>query len=277
MNKARPYGELVNRYEDSTLILSESLYLPETIIRQHSHRHAYFCILLRGAYTEKFGSRSRECKQSTVVFHPPDESHSTHFLHEGGHLFRFELKPELFKRICNCSSLLAEPAKFEGGIPAQLAAKLYREFRQTDEVSVLVIEGLALEIAAYVARERRNEGFKVRPIWLLQASELIHEQFARTLSLEDIAKIAGVHPLHLARVFRRFEGCTIGEYIRKLRVDFAAHQLSNSKMSLADVALASGFCDQAHFSKTFRLLTGMTPLQYRSIFSPSQPHTKASI
>ncbi|SRR6266404_456232 len=276
MNQGYPYGKVLNRYEDSVLVLSESIYSPETVIRQHSHNYAYFCILLRGTYLEEFGSRRRECKQSTVVFHPPEESHSTRFLHDGGHLFRFEFKPELFKRISDCSLLLAEPAKFDGGTPAQLATKLYREFRQMDEVSVLIIEGLALEIAAYVARKRQRESFKIPPMWLSRASALIYEQFASALSLADIAKTTGVHPLHLARVFRQFEGCTIGEYIRNLRVDYAARQLCSSKISLSELALDSGFCDQAHFSKTFRLVMGMTPSQYRSIFSPSHSSTKSS-
>ena len=273
MNQAYPYGEVVNRYEDSALILSESIYLPETIIHQHSHRYAYFCILLRGTYTERCGSHERECKRSTVVFHPPDESHSTRFLQEGGRLFRFELKPELFNRIRGCSSVLSEPAEFEGGPPAQLASKLYREFREPDEVSKLVIEGLALELTAEVIRGRAKGNIRVPPSWLTQVCDFIHAQFADCLSLAVIAKPVGIHPLHLAHVFRQFHNCTVGEYVRRVRVDFAASQLSSSDTPLAEVAIAAGFCDQSHFSKTFKVLTGMTPAQYRSTFRPTQPGT----
>jgi AraC family transcriptional regulator len=260
------YGEVLNTFENSALILSESTYLPETVINKHSHAHAYFCILLHGTYTENYGRRCRECKRSTVVFHPPNEAHSTHFLNEGGHLFRFEIKPALFDRMSECSAAFSEPVEFDGGLPAQIAARLYREFRQTDEISSLVIEGLALEVSSYVARARKNERFKKPPIWLTRARDLIRDEFCTKLSLNQIADAAGVHPLHLVRVFHKFEGCTIGEYIKRLRVEFAAQQLSNSEISLAELAIASGFCDQAHFSKTFRLSTGMTPSQYRSVF-----------
>ena len=268
------YGEVLNSYENSTLILSESAYLPETVIDKHSHSHAYFCILLRGTYIERYGKHHRECKRSTLVFHPPNEAHSTHFLNEGGHLFRFEIKPSLFHRMSECSNAFSEPVEFDGGLPAQLAARLYREFRETDEVSSLVIEGLALEVSSYVARTRKDQRFKDPPIWLQHARDLINEEFSNKLSLDQIANSAGVHPLHLVRVFHKFEGCTIGEYIRKVRVEFAAHQLSNSDISLAELALACGFCDQAHFSKTFKLFTGMTPSQYRSVFRSRQPGTK---
>jgi len=175
-----------------------------------------------------------------------------------------------------CSHAFSEPIEFDGGVPAQLAARVYREFRQADEVSALVIEALALEMSAYVGRVSKSERFKDRPIWLMQARDLIHEQFLIKLSLGEIAGTVGVHPLHLARVFRQLEGCTIGEYIRKLRVDFSARQLSNSEISLAEIALVSGFCDQAHFSTTFKRLIGVTPSQYRTIFRPSQSHTKIS-
>jgi len=265
-NLAQPYGQVVRRHEDSALIMSESLYQPATIINTHSHNLAYFCFLLRGSYSEKYGNHSRECKRSTVVFHPPNESHSTRFSKEGARLFRFEIKPGLFDRIRDCSSTLHQPAEFDGGLPAQLAAKLYREFGRTDAASGLVIEGLALEMAAYIARRDAGKRIKRRPLWLAQASDFIHQQFHTSLSLVSVAQAAGVHPLHLARVFRQFENCTVGEYIRKVRIDYAAQQLSETTTPLANIALASGFCDQAHFSKTFRCLTGMTPSQYRSNF-----------
>lgn len=270
----RSYGEIINRYEDAGLILSESIYPPDTKIARHSHGHPYFCILLQGAYTETYGGQSRVCKPSTVIFHPVGEQHSNQFLSKGGHLFRVEIKRQLLERISQCSTALSEPADFTGGLPARLASKLYQEFRQPDEVSSLVIEGLTLEMAAEVAR-RRRQGIPVRvaPPWLKRARELIHAQFSESLELADIAKPVGVHPLHLARVFRRFHGCTVGEYIRRLRVDYAAHQLSTSDSPLAVVAVAAGFTDQSHFSKAFKLLTGMTPSRYRAIFRPPQSDT----
>jgi AraC family transcriptional regulator len=173
-----------------------------------------------------------------------------------------------------CSDAFSEPIEFDGGLPAQLATRLYREFRRTDEVSSLITEALALELSTHVVRTRKHERMKDPPIWLKRARDLIQEEFFTKLTLSQIAKTAGVHPLHLVRVFHQFERCTIGEYVRRLRVEFAAQQLSNSDISLAELALTSGFCDQAHFSKTFKLSTGMTPSQYRSIFRSHQSGTK---
>ena len=94
------------------------------------------------------------------------------------------------------------------------------------------------------------------------------KRFSETLTLEEIAAVAGVHPVHLASVFRRHYGCTVGDAVRRLRIDYACRQLARSEVSLAEIALDAGFASQSHFTRTFRRLTGTTPAQYRKIFSP---------
>jgi AraC family transcriptional regulator len=73
----------------------------------------------------------------------------------------------------------------------------------------------------------------------------------------------GVHPVTLARAFRRAFGCTIGEYLRRLRIERAAEQLATGTQPLAEIALAAGFADQSHFSNVFRRRVGMSPSAYR--------------
>ena len=61
-----------------------------------------------------------------------------------------------------------------------------------------------------------------------------------------------VHPVHLAQTFRKFYRCTIGDYVRSLRIEFACRQLAATKMPLSEIALLAGFADQSHFTRTFR-------------------------
>ncbi len=102
--------------------------------------------------------------------------------------------------------------------------------------------------------------------WLLQARDLLHDRFSEDLSLSEVAAAVGVHPVHLARVFRKEYGCTLGDYIRKLRVEFACRKLANSETPLAQIALLSGYSDQSHFSNAFRRQMGMTPGEFRRTF-----------
>jgi AraC family transcriptional regulator len=136
-----------------------------------------------------------------------------------------------------------------------------------DAVSPLVIEGLALEMLAELSR-RSVLPLERRPVarWLEQVREIINTQFSEPLTLSQIAKSVNIHPVHIARTFRKHHRCTIGEYVRRLRIEFACRQLSTSNTPLAEIALQAGFSSQSHFSTTFRLITGLTPAQYRSTF-----------
>jgi AraC family transcriptional regulator len=93
----------------------------------------------------------------------------------------------------------------------------------------------------------------------------LHANFAESIALETLAEIADVHPVHLARVFRQKYNCTIGEYVRRLRVEFARQRISNSNDSFAEIALTAGFTDHSHFARIFKNHLGVTPKEYRRI------------
>ena len=146
--------------------------------------------------------------------------------------------------------------------------KLYREYRRMDQLSPLIIEGLALEIIAEVTRrEFRLE--RRPPRWLLQARDLLQAEFSRNLTLNSLAKSVGIHPVHLATTFRQHYRQTVGEYVRQLRIEYACGELSASDAPLVDIALAAGFFDQGHFSKTFKRFTGISPARFRETMRSS--------
>ena len=82
--------------------------------------------------------------------------------------------------------------------------------------------------------------------------------------LAGVARIAGVHPMYLAKLFRRRFGCSMGEYLRRRRVAWACEQLARKGGTITDIALNAGFADHAHFTRTFVRVTGCTPRWYRA-------------
>jgi AraC family transcriptional regulator len=94
-------------------------------------------------------------------------------------------------------------------------------------------------------------------------AEFLQANYKSNLTLAAIGREVSAHPVHVAQVFRRFQGCTIGEYLRKLRVEFACRELAGGDAPLARIAAESGFADQSHFSRTFKAHTRMSPSQYR--------------
>jgi AraC family transcriptional regulator len=86
--------------------------------------------------------------------------------------------------------------------------------------------------------------------------------------MRDLAHEAGVHPVHLARVFRRIEKRTPGEYQQRLQVRAACELLPDPEWPLVVIAAECGFADQSHFTRVFRKLTGTTPAQFRRTLAP---------
>jgi AraC family transcriptional regulator len=130
------------------------------------------------------------------------------------------------------------------------------------------MEGLILEILAEASRHPGSAAGRKPPAWLRSAREMLHDRFTESLSLDDMAAASGVHPTHLARMFRRHHQCSVGDYLRRLRIEWACHALAATDTPLSEIAAAAGFCDQSHFSTAFKRHTGSTPSEYRRIFRP---------
>ena len=145
-----------------------------------------------------------------------------------------------------------------------------------DSVSELAIEGLVLEMLARASR-RSSEAktSTTHPQWLSHAVDFIRENYAQPVSLSQIAATVGVHVAYLAEVFRKHHGCSIGQYIRRLRLDYAARQVMFSEESLADISIDAGFYDQSHFTKFFKRYAGMTPAEMRARARAPKAHTKS--
>jgi AraC family transcriptional regulator len=78
-----------------------------------------------------------------------------------------------------------------------------------------------------------------------------------------VERLAGVPASHLARVFRRHHGCSVGAYLRRRRLARASGELTATDRPVAEVALRAGSYDQAHLATAFQRAFGMTPTEYR--------------
>lgn len=134
-----------------------------------------------------------------------------------------------------------------------------------DAVAPLMIESLALEIVAAASRHA-SPARERPPRWLEQAREMLHATFAGQVTLAGVARTVGVHPVYLAARFRRHYHCTVGEYVRRLRLEAAVREVSGTNRPLSEIAAASGFYDQSYFTNVFKRHVGMTPAQYRAAF-----------
>jgi len=245
--------------------LTETVYAAKLAVPKHSHRHACFCLVLQGAYTEQYRKTVLECKPSYLVFRPAEETHSDNFGNSKVRCFIVEFESQWLERFHDTTLIFNSPTVFQNNSLIWLAMKLRNETRQADDATSLVVEGLMLELIAGAWRSAIDVFERKPPRWLAQAKEILHEQFSERLTLSGIAEAVGVHPAYLTSVFRQHYRCSIGEYLRRLRIEFACREISATDVPLVDVALAAGFSHQSQFSRTFKRFTGLTPGQYRLI------------
>lgn len=265
-------GEKLQHRELAGFALGETVYPAGLRMPRHGHEPAYITLVLQGGYDESVGAVTRNCKPSTLVFHPAGEEHAITFQHEPVRIFRLEAKPAWLTRVREHSNLFDAPAAFACGPPAQLALRLYRESHANDAAAPLAIEGLVLEILAAATRQTAQSiprASSPPPRWLQHARELLQEQWAETPALSAIAREVGVHSVSLARAFRHHFQCSIGDYVRRLRIEHACRQIAQTNAPLIEIAHAVGFYDQSHFSRTFKRYTGLTPAEYRATHTTS--------
>jgi AraC family transcriptional regulator len=189
--------------------------------------------------------------------------------HAGGtRCFIIEVQPSWLERLHQYSILVDRAANFHGGKIPGLAMRTYREFNALDQFSPMSIEGFMLEMVAEISRysQRLRDGRPSARIELVR--ELIDERFSESLTLVAISELVGLHPVYVAQGFRKTYGSTVGEYTRRLRIEFACRELSKVDLSIARIAANAGFFDQSHFTRTFRRLMGVTPAEYRKTLNP---------
>jgi len=146
-----------------------------------------------------------------------------------------------------------------------LAARAYVEMRAAGpgSVSGLVIESIALELLAQSARRERRRAERCPPAWLTHVQDYLRADLAMVVDLTTLATVAGVHRVHVARAFRDHLGCTVGDYVRRLRVQRACELLTGTSLSLPDVAMRAGFFDQSHMTRVVKRFLGATPAALR--------------
>ncbi|HEX2078913.1 MAG TPA: AraC family transcriptional regulator [Longimicrobium sp.] len=261
LGRGRYLGHTLRAERLDGLTLTETAYPPGAALPPHAHETPYCCLVLRGGFEETLGGRTRTRRPATLIVHPAGEVHANRFGAAEGRCFNIEVGFGA-ERLGGLEPF-ARPAAARDGGAAWLAQRMYREFRSMDALSPLVLEGLALALAAETGRGASAGSRGAPPPWLARAAELVRDRCRTAFTLGEVAAAAGVHPTHLARAFRRHYGRTVGEYARALRVEWASARLAESAVPLSVVALEAGFADQSHFTRVFRRATGTTPAEYR--------------
>ena len=229
---------------------------------------ARLCVILGGAMSEAVGSRELAYWAADVVYKPPEERPRLRFGDGGLTTLTVEMGSTRLASLREVGATVDAAFSHRSPRCAGLGMRICCELRAWDRLSPLTLEGLTLELLAEAWRVPRLSKRSRPPAWLARVRARIQDEIDRPLTHADLATEAGVHPVHLAQSFRSWYGVTIGGYTREARVQFAAARLVETDAPLAEVAVAAGYYDQAHFSNAFKRVTGLTPRAYRRSLCP---------
>ena len=232
----------------------------------HTHDRATVAVILNGSFDGLMRSTSHPCPQASVLTEPPGEPHGNLFERAGAYVLTVQPDPARLELLEPFAGVLGEVNHMRDLVVTALARRVADEVREPDDVTPFAVEGLILELLALMARLRNAPEARASrqpPRWLAEARDLLHDRYAERLLVTDVADAVGVHPVHLARVFRLHYGTPVGAYLRGLRLTWAAGMLTDSSDGIAQIALQAGFFDQSHFTRVFKRQFGLTPLAYR--------------
>jgi AraC family transcriptional regulator len=263
------YGAVQQRRERCNAIFTDLRHSSARKLPEHAHELPFFALLLEGDYSERYGHQHKQFGPFTMAYRPAGVPHQDEIGPRGVRFFEIELRPSWQRRIRDCSGSLDTACdEYGGGGMLWLAVKLFRETHAPREDGDLLIDSLLVELVSAVARMPRQAA-KDAPWWLGRIVDKLKAEYCERLTLEDLAREAGVHPVHLSRVFRGCQGEGIGEYVHRLRIRAACEQMLAPRASLAEISLAAGFADQSHFTRAFRRVAGMSPGAFRKLVTPT--------
>ena len=264
MTTATPtdHGEEICAYRSDELVVIVSRHHPGERLPVHTHTHGSITAILAGGVRERTRQRTWECEPGSLLVRPPGEPHADEVGRRGVHLVVVEFKGDFAVRQESINAVLNTYAALRIAEATTILARMHAELRRADTFSQLTLEGLAYELAGVVGRARYDGGRSI-PSWLRSVRDELHASYGCRMTVAALAQRAGVHPDHLSRSFRHAYGCSIGDYVRRIRIEVAVRRLA-TRASLSTIAHEVGFSDQSQFTRAFRAELGTSPGRYRA-------------
>ena len=227
------YGYILKRREISGIVLTQRVFSQGLVTPSHVHEAFGLYVILHGRFRKHQCGQTWVGEPSMVVVTPPGEKHMDAWI-ESGSTLSLEFTTPWLLRLKGNYGALGRPCRFSTGTTARLARELCFEFAGHDITSDLGLEALALELVAEGLRP--TDSHRRAPEWLIQAREFLRQNITQRVSHSDIARAVGVHPAHLSRAFRRYVGCTVGGYLRSLRMEQVRMDLAHTDLPLSSIA-----------------------------------------
>ena len=229
--------------------------MPEHEVRPHQHADMHLLMLLGGAYVSSARGMPAVCVEPVVLLNPPGTEHHDRFRSRDGRFLTLSMPADAYALRCAGLKLGDEPLRLSiAALP--IALTLMVELAHWDDASPLAIEQAAARLFAEASAKHADKQHPRRA--LQRVIERLDHCEGEPPTLAELAAIAALHPVYLARAFRQHVGLAPSDYLRRRRVHRALGRIACGD-AVGDVAMAVGFTDQSHLHRCFVREFGITP------------------
>lgn len=262
LTKERYLGHTKRSYTDAPgLSVIETQYHSKVFEGWHSHENAHITLFLKGGTLEKRKQGSHSVAPGSILFYHSDELHLNSETKFPSVNINIEIENGLFSEFGLTEALL-EKAVRDNARAKFMILKMYRECLQQDHFSADIIRMLFAQLPDSLAH---CDQYMKAPGWVKQLYELLNDNWDKNPGLRQLAGTLNLNHITISKHFPRYFGCTLGEYMRRLKINRSLSLIQNPALSLTDVGMQCGFSDQSHFIRTFKEQTGFLPREFQKL------------
>jgi AraC family transcriptional regulator len=155
---------------------------------------------------------------------------------------------------------------------AQLTKSILNQVRGRELLSTLELGDISLFMSSHILQRYAADARTLLQIrrglerWQkARIEEMVRARLTGSVKIAELATACQLSPSHFARCFRHSFGTSVRQWLIRLRLDRAKQLLRETKNSISEIALDSGFSDQAAFTRTFSRIEGATPFRWRKV------------
>lgn len=260
LGKGESTGKIIHLVENNGVVISTAHYSVEECGQGlHYHENPHICFVFQGGDVEIRNNNSYERKTGDIYFYHAGEKHASVSRREISKNINIEFSQNFLQKYSLSASQIADSVKHNPD-SRFCVLKIQKEILIKDNCSDLAIESLLLNLTDSSKTQNRKT-----PKWVKKLDDLLNDRWNEQFTLEELAAAVEKYPTTISKHFPKYFSCTMGEYLRKIRIKKSIHFIKNTDLSLTDIAFHCGFADQSHFTRNFKEFTGFLPKDFRRI------------
>lgn len=246
---------------------------------QHYHDAYEIYLLLDGKRYTYFDNNCFTLQRGDLVLFKPFEIHYSES-REVDYYERYVLnfQPDMLQGVLSKEELYFLLGKFSSGVmhlteeQTVLICDYFKRIEEyngqggflTEKLKCFEVVQLFMKLLQFAERAEQICGEQIEA-QIVSAIQYIKEHYRENVTVEDIAAAAHMSKYHFCRKFHEITGATAIEYLHNVRLTKVHYLLQNTKLSLGEIALETGFQSADSMSRVFRKNYGMSPRTFRSI------------